>query len=226
MVIVVESEVVEINYVGRIKNTGEIFDLTDKEKADEEGLSTDEMELGPVKVFLGEGYILEGLDKKIKEMEAGEEKTVEVPKEEAFGSRKGENIKTISKREFEKYDVNPRRGMPVEVDGMRGKILTVTSGRVKVDFNHPLAGRDLEYEVEVIREVEDVEEQVEAVLDFHLNGNYELEVDGGNVVIKLDQDFGEELVEKLEEEVEKLEKVEKAEVQVEKQEEDDEDEED
>ena len=209
-----DGEVFELNYVGRIKRTGEIFDLTDRETAEEEEMDTEEMDLEPAKILVGEGFIMEGLEDRIKDMEVGEERTVEVPKDDAFGSRKSENIKTISKREFEKYDVTPRRGMPVEVDGKRGKILTVSSGRVKVDFNHPLAGRDLEYDVEVLREVDDVEEQVRAVIDFHLDTDYEVEKDVGDVSITMEEEIPEEAVEHLEEAVEKLSKVDSAEISI------------
>ncbi len=212
MVKVEDGEVVEINYVGRIKSSGEVFDLTDKETAEKENIETENMNLGPVKILLGEGYLLKGLENRVKEMKVGEDKTIEVPKREAFGSRQSSNIKTISEREFKKYDVTPRRGMPVEVDGKRGKILTVNNGRVKVDFNHPLAGRDLVYDVEILRKVDDLEEQVEAVLDFHVSREYEIELDSKNVKIVFENEIDEKVIEKLEEEIEKLEKVEKAEI--------------
>ena len=209
-----DGEVFELNYVGRIKRTGEIFDLTDRETAEEEEMDTEEMDLEPAKILVGEGFIMEGLEDRIKDMEVGEERTVEVPKDDAFGSRKSENIKTISKREFENYDVTPRRGMPVEVDGKRGKILTVSSGRVKVDFNHPLAGRDLEYDVEVLRKVDDVEEQVRAVIDFHLDTDYDVKINGEDVSITMDEEIPEEAVEHLKEAVEKLSKVDSAEISI------------
>ncbi len=212
MVKVEDGDVIEINYVGRIKSSGEVFDLTDKETAEEENVDTENMELGPVKILLGEGYLLKGLEKRMKDMEVGEKETIEVPKKDAFGSRKSSNIKTISEREFKNYDVTPRRGMPVEVDGKRGKILTVSNGRVKVDFNHPLAGRDLEYDVEITRKIEDMEEKVEAVMDFYIDHEYEIEVDEGSIKVELEEEIPEELCDKLEEEVEKLNDVEKAEI--------------
>lgn len=208
-----DGEVFEIEYVGRVKRTGEVFDLTDKETAEEEGMDTEKMDLEPAKILVGEGFIMDGLEERIKDMAPGETKEVEVPKEDAFGSRKSKNIKTIAEREFKKYDVTPRRGMPVEVDGRRGKILTVSSGRVKIDFNHPLSGKDLEYEVEVLRKIEDVEEQVKSVIDFHLDAEYGLEIDEENVKVKMEKDLPEEAVKHLEEAVEKLNSVENCEIE-------------
>jgi len=205
-----DGDVVEIHYVGRIQRSGEIFDLTDPDVADEEELDTSDMDLGPVKVLIGEGYVFEGLEDQVREMDVGDSQTVEVPKDDAFGSRTSENIRTISKREFDEYDVTPRRGMPVEVDGQRGKILTVSNGRVKVDFNHPLAGKDLEYDVEILREVTDPEEQVQAVLEFHIGQGSNVSFDDGAVTVTIGSSIPEGARESLKDEIKKLEAVDTA----------------
>ncbi|MDY6769944.1 MAG: FKBP-type peptidyl-prolyl cis-trans isomerase [Candidatus Nanohaloarchaea archaeon] len=162
-----DGDVVEIDYVGRVQDTGEIFDLTSEEVAEEEGYETQEMELGPVKVLIGAGHVIPGLESALKEMEAGDERTVEVDAADAFGERDGDSIETFSRGEFEEYDVEPRRGLVVEIDGRRGKIVSASAGRVRVDFNHPLAGKDLEYDVEVLDVVDDVEDRVAAVLEYY-----------------------------------------------------------
>lgn len=203
-----EGDVVEINYIGRIENTGEIFDLTDPEVAEEEGIEEDR-ELKPIKVLLGKGYILESLEEKIEGMEVGEEETFSIAKENAFGSRESENIKTVSKKEFEEHEVRPHRGMPVEIDGQQGRILSVSSGRVKVDFNHPLAGRDLEYTVEIREKIEETEEQAEAILEFYNIDNSDMDLDDGTLKVEVDQ-MPEPVREKVEEDLEELDGIEEA----------------
>jgi len=202
-----DGDVVELHYIGRVKRTGDVFDLTDPDVADEEGIDTSNMDLGPVKILLGEGYLLEGLEDKIKEMDVGDSRTISLSKEEAFGSRESSEIRTISEREFKEHDVRPRRGMQIEVDGQQGKILTVSNGRVKVDFNHPLAGQDLEYDVEILREVNELEEQVEAVVEFHLSMDYGIGIEDGDVTITIGDSLPDQALEQLENEIEKLEGV-------------------
>ncbi|MDY6768995.1 MAG: FKBP-type peptidyl-prolyl cis-trans isomerase, partial [Candidatus Nanohaloarchaea archaeon] len=73
-----DGDVVEIDYVGRVTESGEIFDLTSEAVAEEEDLETEEMELGPVKVLIGAGHVIPGLEDALKEMDAGDERTVEV----------------------------------------------------------------------------------------------------------------------------------------------------
>jgi len=196
------GDVVEVDYVGRITKTGEIFDLTSEELAGEE--VEDAADLTPAQLLIGEHYVLPSLEHHVEEMDVGDEDTVEISAEDAFGERDSDNIRTISRKEFEKYDVDPRRGMPVEVDGQRGKILTASSGRVKVDFNHPLAGKDLTYTVTLLREIEDPAEQVMAVLDYHSAEDAEVDVEDGEATATIGQDLPDEVIEHLEDELEKI----------------------
>lgn len=198
-----QGDVVKLHYVGRDAKTGEIFDLTDPDVADEEGFETQE-ELGPVKILLGDEQLIEGVEEAVMDMDEGDEQTIEVPQEKAFGSRDSEQIKTISEREFEQHDVTPRRGMPVEIDGQRGRIIMAMNGRVKVDFNHPMAGKDLEYDIEVLETLTGTEEQARAILDKHFEDQYELSVDGEDIEIVFDADVPEDIEESIDEQLSKL----------------------
>lgn len=162
-----EGDVVEIDYVGRVAESGEIFDLTSEETAAEEGYDSEDLELGPVKALIGANHVIPGLESALTGMEEGDEETVAVDAADAFGERSGDAVETFSRSEFEEYDVEPRRGLVVEIDGRRGKIVSASSGRVRVDFNHPLAGQDLEYDVELLRVLETPEERVDAVLEYY-----------------------------------------------------------
>ncbi|MDY6774249.1 MAG: peptidylprolyl isomerase [Candidatus Nanohaloarchaea archaeon] len=210
-----EGDVVEIDYIGRVSDTGEIFDLTSEEVAEEEGYETEEMELGPVRVLIGAEHVIPGLEEVLKDMDEEESRTVEVDAEDAFGERSGDSIETFSESEFEQYDVEPRRGLVVEIDGRRGKILSVSSGRVRVDFNHPLAGKDLEYDVEMLDVLEDAEERVDAVLEYYGMDELDLEkeLEEGELVLELPEEFqNPQLKSQLEEELSLVKGVEEVEI--------------
>ncbi|MDY6776749.1 MAG: peptidylprolyl isomerase [Candidatus Nanohaloarchaea archaeon] len=210
-----EGDVVEIDYVGRVKDTGEIFDLTSEEVAEEEGYDTEEVELGPVNALIGAHHVIPGLESALEEMDEGEERTVEVEAEDAFGERSGDAIETFSKGEFEEHDVEPRRGIVVEIDGRRGKIISVSSGRVRVDFNHPLAGKDLEYDVEVLDVLDSVEDRVKAVMEYYGldEAGAEFELGDGELELKLpDEARNPQLEEQLREELEMVRGVENVEL--------------
>lgn len=175
-----EGEMIEIDYVG--KTDGEVFDLTNEEKAEEEGINTEQLDLSPMKVLLGENYIIPGLENALMDMEVGEEKELEIESEQAYGKRDSGNIETFPESAFEEQNVQVRQGEDIMVGGRRGKVVSKGSGRVRVDFNHPLAGKDLEYWVKIVSKVEDDEEIAQGILDHRL-GHGSLEFDGDTVTV-------------------------------------------
>ena len=83
--------------------------------------------------------------------------------------------------------------MRISAEGGEGKILTVNGGRVKVDFNHPLAGKDLVYDIEVTEIIEDDEEKIKSMIELHYaNPNVdidktEISIEDGVVNIQMDE---------------------------------------
>ncbi|WP_414838368.1 FKBP-type peptidyl-prolyl cis-trans isomerase [Candidatus Nanosalina sp. VS9-1] len=194
-----KGDLVLIDYVGY--QDGEIFDLSNEERAKEEGLYNENMEFGPVPVLIGEGYVIEGLEEALEDMEVGDEKELEIPSDKAYGKRSSDNIETYPEKEFKKQDVNARPGDRIMIGNRQGRILSRSSGRVKVDFNHPLSGKDLEYDVEVLEKVEDDEEKARKIFDYRL-GHGEIEFDGDKVIIDHDiEDHDHELPENVKEEI-------------------------
>lgn len=212
-----EGDVVRIDYVGRIGNTGEIFDLTSEELAEEEGYDAEEMELGPMNVLIGADYVIEGLDETLRDMDEGDKKEVTVPSEKAFGERDSDSVRTIKKSDFDEHDVPPRRGLVVEIDGRRGKILSTSSGRVRIDFNHPLAGKDLEYEVEVLEVFDNVDDRIDAVLEFYGLDEMDIDTDfaDGDLTITLPADVNNpEFADQLEDELQHVKGVESVSIEM------------
>ena len=68
-------------------------------------------------------------------------------------------------KEFTKQKIQPMPGMQLNLDGFMGRIISVTGGRTLVDFNNPLAGKDLVYEVEIKRKITDKKEQLQGFLN-------------------------------------------------------------
>ncbi len=145
-----EHKFFRIEYTGRIKESQEIID---------------ESKNAPI--ILGSDWLWPALNDVVKEMKEGEEKSVELPPEKTFGPRMPELIKMVPEREFKKHDTEPMPGMWITADNMRGKVLSVSGGRVRVDFNHPLAGKVLVYSIKVKEAVEKLEDKVKCVVDFH-----------------------------------------------------------
>ena len=119
----------------------------------------------PVTVVVGHDRLPKGLDEALLGSGVGETKDVVIPPEKGAGDRDPKLVKLYPIREFHKKDIDPAPGLEVHMDGRHGTILAVTAGRVRVDFNNPLAGRTVQYKVTVAKRPESEEDRVRAILD-------------------------------------------------------------
>lgn len=153
-----------ISYTARIKDTNEVFDTTSEDVAREEGIHTSNARYGPVTIVLGARHVIRGLEKVLLDMEVGEEREVDIEPEDAFGKRNRSLIKKVSLREFRRHGLLPRPGMRIEINDRWATVKNVSSGRVILDFNHPLSGKVVHYSVALLGTVEDTKEKIEALL--------------------------------------------------------------
>lgn len=160
-----------INFTGKVKNTGEVFDLTDAEEAKKLKIYNEKQKYGPQLVIIGTGDVVPGVERELKKMKVGEERSFDVSQNEAFGKRNLSLIKVLSAAKFFKKNINPVPGLFVDIDGMACRIMAVSGGRVRVDFNHPLAGKDLSYRVKIVKKISNKKEKIESILErFGLKG--------------------------------------------------------
>lgn len=199
-----EGGVVRINYVGRLKGSGELFDTTRREVAEEENSVNPNASYGPVPVIVGGEMVVEGLDEQLMEMDVGDESKVTVPPEKAFGKREGDLIKTFSEKKFKDEGMNPAPGMRVNLDGKMGRVLSVNSGRVRVDLNHPLAGKTLNYEVQVEEEIDGVEEAIKGVGKYYFGEESGTDLEDGNVTVKVNEKVKNSIREEFKDKVEEF----------------------
>ena len=113
------------------------------------------------------GFLNEGLTETIENMNYFEKKSVRIPPTKAFGKRDPKKIERIGIAKFRKLNEgkNPEIGQEfvkkTQGQVQRGTVTSVVQGRVIVDYNHPLAGQPLDYNIEVIDKIEDFNEKIE-----------------------------------------------------------------
>ena len=106
----------------------------------------------PLEFIAGKGQIIPGLEKALENMNEGEEKTIVVPAAEAYGEYNEEMIQEVPRDQFEGIDL--QKGMTLYGQTPDGQTIAVTvkdfdDEKVVVDYNHPLAGEDLTFDVKV-----------------------------------------------------------------------------
>jgi len=160
-----KGDFVRINYTGRLES-GEIFDLTDEELAKREKIHLKNIKYGPVAVIVGAGFVIPGLDKALQEMAVGDKRMVVIEPKDGFGERDARLIKVVPQSTFKNQNVDVKQGMVVDFSGTKGRIQSVSGGRVCVDFNNPLAGKTLKYELEIVEKIDDNAEKIKGILAF------------------------------------------------------------
>ncbi|MBI3587867.1 peptidylprolyl isomerase [Candidatus Micrarchaeota archaeon] len=151
-----KGDFVELSFEGRLASGGEVFEKAQR----------------PILAIVGEGQLVPGLDSALVGAMPGEEKSVEIDDPAmAFGVRTEELVRLVPAEQFTKQGVTPVAGMQVELDGATARIQSVSGGRVRVDFNHPLAGKKIAYSFKVEKSFLTPEEKVSALAKNFLSGS-------------------------------------------------------
>jgi len=107
----------------------------------------------PLEFIAGKGQIIPGLEKEVENMEIGEEKTITIPAEEAYGEYNPEMLQELPRDQFQGIEL--QKGMTLYGQTPDGQTIAVTvkdfdDKNVTIDYNHPLAGEDLTFDVKVV----------------------------------------------------------------------------
>ena len=132
-----QGDKVQVHYTGTL-NDGTVFDSSEGRE--------------PLEFTIGEGQIIPGFENGIKEMKLNQEKTIKINPENAYGERNNQLIISIPRDKFPKeIEVNGR----LALKGPQGQnipavIKEINDNDVKIDLNHPLAGKELTFKVKVV----------------------------------------------------------------------------
>ena len=160
-----KGDFILINYTAKVKETNEVFDTTIEETAKQEHLHKEGELYEPKLVVIGEGWVLKALDESLTTMNVNKPQTVEIPPDKAFGPRDPEKIKRVPLKQLLSKDIhNPTIGMRINYNGKMATIRSLGAGRALLDFNPPLAGRTLVYDVTVNKKLEATEDKVTALI--------------------------------------------------------------
>jgi len=159
-----KGDFITIDYTAKVKETGEIFDTTLEETAKKQHLYKESEIYEPKLIVIGEGWVLKPLDDSLTTMEIAKTSSVEIPQDKAFGARDPEKVKRVPLRNLTEKGITPALGARVDYGGKMATIRTVGAGRVLLDFNPPLAGKTLVYEVTIKKKLENNEEKLRALI--------------------------------------------------------------
>ena len=148
-----------VNFTLKVKESGETVDTTYDAIAKDAHLHREDSTYGPRFIILGEGWLPKGLEDSLVGADVGKPTTVELPPEKGYGTRDPAKMRLVPLRRFREQGI-PSPGAQIQLDGRPATVRAVGAGRVQVDYNHPLAGRTLIYDVSIEKVVDDDNEKV------------------------------------------------------------------
>jgi len=150
-----EGDYVLINYTIKVidPETGEekVFETTKEEVAKEAGIYDEKRGYRPVWVRVSRENLLDAVYEALIGLEEGEKREIEAPPEKAYGPYRPELVVKVPVKRLRSSGIVPRVGEKIRVEGREGVIKRVTDRFAYIDFNHPLAGKTLKIEVEVLK---------------------------------------------------------------------------
>ena len=156
-----KGDFVVFNYIGKFEN-GEIFDTTYENIAKEAGIYMEDRTYGPLGANVGVGELIPGMDEALLGMEVGERKNITIPPEKGYGMPRDDLIINVPTSEFKKAGIEPIEGAYIMTDSGIAQITTIGEENITLDFNHPLAGKTLVFEVEVVDVKKETSDEPEA----------------------------------------------------------------
>jgi len=176
-----DGDFIRLSYNGSVN--GSTFDTTEEAEAKSAGIHSPNAIYGPVTICVGQKHVIIGLDEELAGKNAGDEGTVTVTPEKAFGERDPKRIQSFPKNKFKD---KPVRGMPVKIEEMgEGTVVDVIGNRVIVDFNPPLAGQTLTYSYKIEEIVEDPLEQFKGLVRLYAGREMEVTLTDGKATVTL-----------------------------------------
>jgi FKBP-type peptidyl-prolyl cis-trans isomerase 2 len=174
-------------WVSQPDGSYKLHDTTREELAKKEGIHQEKRIYGPVPVLVGGERLLKGFDEAVTGAPVGEEQEVILPPDKGAGERDPKLVQIQPLREFHRREIDPHVGDEVTLSGRRGLVTAVTAGRVRVDFNHPLAGRSLKYKFLAVKRAHTPEEKVRGVLemDYGVSDLFQVSVEKDAAEIQL-----------------------------------------
>ena len=169
-----KNDFVEIEFTGKDSNDN-IFDTTNPKEAEEMGLQNPNVK--PLVISIGNQMVLKGLDEDLEGKELNKQYSIHLQPEQAFGKRDPSLMRTYSLGHFKKQNINPYPGMALQLDNTIAKVISVSGGRVTMDFNNPLAGKPVDYNFKITKIITNNNEKINALQDFFFKSRFKFIID-------------------------------------------------
>ena len=162
-----DGDFIKVEYEMRAGDDKKLVMTSSEKLAKDNDIFDENRHYGDVTIIVGSDQVFKKINDSFTSAEKDKEYEVDMTPEEAYGVRDPKNIKIHTYREFKKQNVDPVPGMEVHINNKHGKVLSVTPGRVLVDYNAPLAGRRIQYKYTIKEKLDSDESKVASLVSMN-----------------------------------------------------------
>jgi cyclophilin family peptidyl-prolyl cis-trans isomerase len=192
--VVKEGDQVLVDYTGRLED-GTVFDTSVRDVAIETGVYNPNRDYQPIEFTVGAGQMIKGFDSGVVGMAIGEEKTLTLPPEDAYGVHREDMVQIVPVEELRAAGITPVIGEKLTTSlGQVGTITNLTNTSVVIDFNHRLSGKTLIFDVKLVsigsEDVVAEDDGADSDKGDTMADTTEKTVEGGNRIANIDTSMG------------------------------------
>ena len=171
MVKVKKGDFLKISFTLKVKGTDQVIETTSENVAKKSGIFDEKNNYGLRLMIVGnEEMYLQKLNEAVIGKEIGTKFKVSIPPEDTFGYRDPSKIKLLGRKELVAKNIIPEVGKQITWGNQNGVILSTLGGRVRVDFNHPLVGQTIVYDIKINEKISGSKKKLETLIDYRLPG--------------------------------------------------------
>jgi len=143
---------------------GVLASTTDEGKSKKQNVPLEDKRI----IIVGRNKVLSGLDEDLMKNYKEGEREVVLQSKDAFGDKKKDLLVTLKEDVFKEHGIKPEIGAVYNFNNSLGIVKSISGGRVLIDFNHPLAGKDIKVVYKVERILKEPKEKLKVVLEDYL----------------------------------------------------------
>lgn len=186
-----KGDIVRLEFSLWLTDTNTLHNTNSESLAKEQNIYHEEHRYVPLPYIVGNGGFYAPIEESLLGAKVGEEYEVTVTPEKGEGDRKADLVQIFPFRriaslpQYKKEESFPAIGDHVEIEGREGRIVALIAGRVRVDFNHELAGKNLKFKYKVTEVATDLEPRIKAMIDMVYRFSNDFKVSEKNGIIDL-----------------------------------------
>ena len=182
-----DGDFIKVNFEMYVGEDRKLVSTNNMQLAKDNDIYDEKLKYKETVLIVGSDNLFKEMNESFRNAEVGKEYEVSIKAEDAYGLRDPKNIKVHTYREFQRQNVEPELGQEISLNGRRGRVVSLTPGRILVDYNHQWAGKDVLYKYTIVGVLENNIDKMKALIDYNYNvDSGEFEVVENDSVIEVD----------------------------------------